>query len=151
MLRGFLIGGMAITAFMVAGCSSADTKNDYVDTVDGIRENAIDAYNQTVTPTSADTKGQIRQLEAAEDSMATAVAELEAVDVPEEAEESHREMVAGYQDLRALFAQTAADLKSATDVSEALQAMSAVGAEGDAIAQQIDDAVTQINEDLGAN
>ena len=139
------------TLALAAGCTSTDTKNDYVDTVDEIRANAIDAFNQTVNTISADTDGQIEQLKAGEEAIAGAVAELKEVDVPEEAEDSHREMIAGYEDLRALFERTATEVKHTESASEALSAMSAVGAEGSAIAERIDQAITQINEDLGAS
>ncbi len=49
----------------------------------------------------------VEQLEAGEVALADAVTELESVEVPEEAQAGHPELVAGIDDLRALFEKTA--------------------------------------------
>jgi hypothetical protein len=140
----------AIVAATVAGCSSADTKNDYVDTVNGIQESALEAFNQAANSTPANTRAMVAQLEAGEAALADAVAELEGVDVPEEVEDGHPELVAGIDDLRALFAQTANDVDKA-EGSEAFSAVTALASEGQVIGTEIDRAIDRINDDLGAN
>ena len=82
---------------MVAGCSSADTKNDYVDTVNEIQTNALDAFNQAASSTPENKQAMVEQLEAGEIALADAVSELESVEVPEEAEAGHPDLVAGHR------------------------------------------------------
>ena len=68
-----------------------------------IQTNALDAFNQAASSTPENKQAMVEQLEAGEAALADAVAELEEVEVPEEAEDSHPELVAGIEDLRALF------------------------------------------------
>jgi outer membrane murein-binding lipoprotein Lpp len=134
---------------LAAGCSSADTKNEYVDTVNEIQTNALDAFNQAASATPESKQAMVEQLEAGEAALADAVTELESVDVPEEAEGGHPELVAGIDDLRKLFETTAADVQAASG-TDAFSAVSALASEGAVIGTQIDEAITQINNDLGA-
>ncbi len=150
MLRGFLVGGMAAAAFMVASCSSADTKNDYVDTVNEIQTNALEAFNQAAASTPRNKQAMVEQLEVGEAALADAVTQLEEVEVPEEAQDGHPALVAGIDDLRALFESTAADVQAA-EGTEAFGAVTALASEGAVIGTEIDEAITRINEDLGAN
>ena len=133
----------------VAGCSSADTKNDYVDTVNEIQTSALDAFNQAASSTPKNKQAMVEQLEAGEIALAGAVSDLESVEVPEEAEAGHPDLIAGIDDLRALFKKTAADVQAA-DGAEAFTAVSALASEGAVIGTQIDQAITKINDDLGA-
>jgi len=139
------IAGIAL----VAGCSSADTKNDYVDTVNEIQSSALDAFNQAANSTPANKQAMVEQLESGEAALADAVSELEEVEVPEEAEEGHPKLIAGIDDLRALFARTAEDVQAASG-TEAFTAVTALASEGAAIGTRIDQAITEINQDLGA-
>ena len=139
------IAGIAL----VAGCSSADTKNDYVDTVNEIQSSALDAFNQAANSTPANKQAMVEQLESGEAALADAVSELEEVEVPEEAEEGHPKLIAGIDDLRALFARTAEDVQAASG-TEAFTAVTALASEGAAIGTNIDQAITEINQDLGA-
>lgn len=134
---------------LVGGCSSADTKNDYVDTVNEIQSSALDAFNQARTSTPADKQAMVEQLEAGEAALADAVDELEAVEVPEEAEAGHPKLVAGIDDLRALFAETATNVQEAKG-TEAFSAVTGLASEGGVIGARIDEAIDQINDDLGA-
>ena len=122
-------------AALLAACSSADTKNDYVDTVNGIQTSALDAFNQAANSTPKNKMAMVEQLEA--------------VEVPEEAEEGHPELVSGIDALRALFEQTATDVQKA-EGADAFSAVTALASEGAVIGTEIDQAITQINEDLGA-
>ena len=134
---------------VVAGCSSADTKNDYVDTVNEIQTNALEAFNQAANSTPQNKGAMVEQLRAAETALAGAVTELEEVEVPEEAQDAHPQLVAGIDDLRALFETTAADVQKAT-TAEAFGVVTALASEGQVIGSEIDQAIDQINEDLGA-
>lgn len=138
-----------LAAALAAGCSSADTKNDYVDTVNEIQTNALDAFNQAANSTPQNKQAMVEQLNAAESALADAVTELEEVEVPEEAQDAHPKLVAGIDDLRALFETTAADVQKAS-AAEAFGAVTALGSEGQVIGAEIDQAIDQINQDLGA-
>jgi hypothetical protein len=133
----------------VAGCSSADTKNDYVDTVNEIQSSALDAFNQATQSTPQNKQAMVEQLEAGEQVLADAVTELEEVDVPEEAEDGHPKLIVGIDDLRALFARTAEDVDKA-EGTDAFTAVTALATEGAVIGNEIDKAINQINDDLGA-
>lgn len=75
--------------------------------------------------------------------------ELEAVDVPEEAEAGHPKLVAGIDEMRALFAETAEKVQAASN-TEAFTELTKLVAESATIGAGIDAAITQINQDLGA-
>ena len=144
-----LAATVAALSLLVAGCSSADTKNEYVDTVNAIQTDALQAVNKA-TATQPNSKTQvIEQLESAERILGDAVSELEAVDVPEEAQDGHPELVAGIEKMRKLFADTADKIKSASSAESVAELTSLVG-ESSAIGAEIDAAITQINQDLGA-
>jgi hypothetical protein len=141
---------MTVAAAMLAACSSADTKNEYVDTVNAIQTSALDAFNQAANSTPENNKAMVEQLEAGEAALADAVAELDEVEVPEEAQDGHPMLVAGIDDLRALFEQTAKDVQKA-EGTDAFGAVTALASEGAVIGTEIDQAINQINDDLGAD
>jgi hypothetical protein len=148
-IRVLFVATIAVTAAVVAGCSSADTKNEYVDTVNQIQTDALQAVNQSTT-TQPNSKAQVvEQLESAEKILGDAVTELEQVDVPEEAQGGHEQLVAGIDEMRGLFADTAEKVKSASSAESVAELTSLVG-ESSAIGAEIDAAITQINQDLGA-
>jgi hypothetical protein len=118
--------------------------------VNEIQASALDAFNQAANSTPENKQAMAEQLEAGEAALADAVAELEAVDVPEEAEDGHPKLVAGIDDLRALFEETAADVQKA-EGAEAFTAVSALASEGAVIGTKIDQAINQINDELGAS
>jgi hypothetical protein len=141
---------MIVAALTLAACSSADTKNEYVDTVNAIQTSALDAFNQAANSTPENNKAMVEQLEAGEAALADAVAELDEVEVPEEAQDGHPMLVAGIDDLRALFEQTAKDVQKA-EGTDAFGAVTALASEGAVIGTEIDQAINQINDDLGAD
>jgi hypothetical protein len=136
-------------AVLAIGCSSTETKNDYVDTVNEIQTSALDAFNQTANSTPENKQALVEQLEAGEQALAEAVTDLKEVDVPDEAEDSHPKLIAGIEDLRALFEKTAKKVADSS-TSGAFAAVTALGTEGTVIGTKIDQAIDQINEDLGA-
>jgi hypothetical protein len=136
-------------ALLAIGCSSTETKNDYVDTVNEIQADALDAFNQTASSTPKNKQALVEQLEAGEAALADAVTDLQEVEVPDEAEGSHPDLVAGIEDLRALFAKTAKKVEN-SDTTEAFAAVTSLGTEGTVIGTKIDQAITEINDDLGA-
>lgn len=139
----------ALATALVAGCSSSDTKNEYVDTVNAIQTDALQAVNESTTSQPNTTAEVIEQLESAERILADTVTELEAVDVPEEVEAGHPKLVAGIDDMRALFAKTAEKAQAASN-TEAFTERTKLVAESTTIRAEIKAAITQINQDLGA-
>jgi uncharacterized lipoprotein len=140
---------LVAAATLAAGCSSADTKNDYVDTVNEIQTSALEAFNQATTATPEDQEALVEQLQAGESALADAVTELEEVEVPEEAQDGHPKLIAGIDDLRALFQDTAKEVEQAEGPA-AFTAVTALASEGGVIGTEIDQAINQINADLGA-
>lgn len=144
----FIALAAAAAALLAAGCSSADTRNKYVDTVNEIQSDALDAFNQTAGATPENENQLVTQLESGEQVLADAVTKLREVDVPEEVRGDHPDLVAGIDELRELFAETAARVEGAS-TSVAFTAITDLGAEGAEIGQRIDAAISRINEDLG--
>lgn len=143
------LAAFAVAAALVAGCSSPDARNDYVDTVNEIQTNALQAVNQS-SVAQPNSKGEvIEQLEAAEQVLADAVTELEQVEVPDEAEGGHPKLVAGIDEMRGLFAD-AADRVDGASNANAFAELTALAAETETIGAEIDSAIDQINQDLGA-
>ena len=148
--RKIAVVALGLAAAVLAGCSSSDTRNDYVDTVNQIQTDALQAVNQS-TAAPPETKADIaEQLDAAEGILANAVAELEEVEVPEEAQAGHPELVAGIEEMRDLFARTAERVRSAGSSAEAFTELTELVAETATVGTEIDAAISQINQDLGA-
>jgi outer membrane murein-binding lipoprotein Lpp len=137
-----------VASVVVAGCSSTDSKNDYIEAVNEIQVTAIDTFNQTVNATSGQPDEQAEQLAAAQTTYDEVISELESVEVPEEAQAGHEDLIAGFKELRAVFDDSLAQVKKADDPAEAFDAINALGTEGAAVAQSIDQALSQIRSDL---
>ncbi|MDQ3571894.1 MAG: hypothetical protein M3383_03420 [Actinomycetota bacterium] len=146
-LRTFATVGAA--AALVAGCSSSETKNEYVDTVNEIQTSALEAFNQATAATPESQKELVDQLEAGEEALADAVTRLEEVEVPDEAETDHPALIAGIDELRELFAETATKAKKGS-AGDTLDAVTRLSTDGTKIGTRIDDAISRINEALGA-
>jgi microsomal dipeptidase-like Zn-dependent dipeptidase len=121
---------LCLTAAL-AGCSSTD---DYVDDVNAIQERVIEASNAVGS-----------DLDAAEAEADEAVSDLQEVDVPEEAEQGHEELVKGFEDLEMLYA----DVQKEIDSSSGSAAFQELRSEGTEIDKDIDQALDQINDELG--
>src|SRR5688500_4560887 len=87
-------------AATLAGCSSTD---DYVDEVNEIQERVIEASNSVGSDLNASKKDIAESLDKAEAEAEEAVADLEDVDVPDDAEAGHDELVKGFEDLEKLY------------------------------------------------
>jgi hypothetical protein len=132
---------LCLTAAL-AGCSSTD---DYVDDVNAIQERVIEASNAVGSDLDASKKEIVSQLEAAEAEADEAVSDLQEVDVPEEAEQGHEELVKGFEDLEMLYA----DVQKEIDSSSGSAAFQELRSEGTEIDKDIDQALDQINDELG--
>jgi hypothetical protein len=126
----------------LSGCSSTD---DYVDDVNAIQERVIEASNAVGSDLDASKKEIVAQLEAAEAEADEAVSDLQEVDVPEDAEKGHEELVKGFEDLEKLYD----DVKQEIDSSSGSAAFQELRSEGAEIDKEIDQALSQINDDLG--
>lgn len=137
---------LLIAAPVIGGCSSAESKNEYVDTVNEIQRTALNSAKNAVGEAATGTDRQAaKAFGEAEDETDAAVAELNEIDVPSEAESGHRELVGAFDDLSGLLAmvreQVAKDQR--VDAGE-------LRAEEARIDKRIADAINQINSDLGA-
>jgi hypothetical protein len=126
----------------LAGCSSTD---DYVDDVNEIQERVIEASNEVGSDLDASKKEIVDQLETAEAEAEEAVADLQEVDVPEDAEKGHEELVKGFEALEKLYA----DVREEIDSSSGGAAFEELRSEGAEIDKEIDQALDRINEELG--
>ena len=142
---------ITIALALAAGCSSsADTKSDYVDAVSEARATAFDAFNQIVTATSGNKPETVEQLEAGEKALAESITGLESIDVPEEAQGRHSELVADFGELRRLFKQAANEARTATG-TELFSVISDLASEGKVVGARIDEEISRLNEDLDAD
>ena len=126
----------------LAGCSSTD---DYVDEVNEIQERVIKASNSVGADVNASRKEIVESLEKAKAEADAAVADLEDVDVPSEAEAGHEELVKGFEDLEKLFEDVRKEIASGSGGS----AFDELRTEGLEIDKEIDSALSEINKDLG--
>jgi hypothetical protein len=104
-LSALAIVALASLALIVAGCGSNDEKNAYVDEVNAIQQDALDAVTTATTANPQNKQDFITQLAAAEKAIDVAIAQLNAVDVPSDAEEGHADFVADLQAMSDLFAE----------------------------------------------
>lgn len=140
---------LVVSLLVLAGCSTAGAKNDYVDTVNEIQLDAQDAFTATTSSVPDSKEELVTILRDGEAALADAVTKLEEVDVPSDAEAGHPDLVAGIDKLRRLFAKTAADVESKSD-SAAFAAVQPLGTKGSEIGSEIDSAIRRINKDIGA-
>jgi predicted aminopeptidase len=126
----------------IAGCSST---GDYVDDVNEIQTNVIEASNSVGADVNASRNEILDSLEAAQAEAEDAVSELEDIDVPADAEDGHDALVKGFEELEKLYADVRKGIESQTG-SGAFDELRTEGAEID---KEIDKALDQINEELG--
>ena len=149
MTRKPLQNALAGTA-LLAGCGETETRNDYVDTVNEAQTNVFGAFEDVVQATPKNDQELIQGLASAEAVAADAVEDLESVDVPEDAEAGHPKLVSGFEKLRNLFAETADEVEKA-DANTVFSAVTSLANKGAAIGEEIDQAIAEINQDLGAD
>lgn len=149
MTRKPLLIALAGTA-LLAGCGETETRNDYVDTVNEAQTNVFGAFEDVVQATPKNDQELIQGLASAEGVAADAVEDLESVDVPDDAEAGHPKLVAGFEELRNLFAETADEVDEA-DANTVFSAVTSLANKGASIGEEIDQAIAEINQDLGAD
>lgn len=140
---------LAVSIVALAGCTTAGTKNDYVDTVNEIQLDAQAAFSGATGSVPDSKQELVSLLRDGEVALAEAVTKLEEVDVPSEAENGHPRLVAGIDKLRKLFGDTAADVESKSGAA-AFAAVAPLGTKGTEIGAEVDAAIAQINKDIGA-
>ena len=138
--RALLAIGLAATA--LTGCTAST--EDYVDDVNQIQEDVIKASNAVGSDLNASKKEILDQLDTAKSEVDQAVSDLEDIDVPEDAEKGHEELVKGFEDLEKLYADVRKGVES--ESSDAFDELRTKGAEID---KDIDQALEQINDELG--
>ncbi len=134
-----------LSGLVIGGCSSAESKNEYVDTVNDIQNTVIEASNSLSSAPVTSEKDAIAAFETAEAQVKDAVDQLEEVDVPEEAQEGHEELVASFAELEQLIT----DVRVQVEKGGGQDAFQELKSEGTEIDKRIDKAITQINSDLG--
>lgn len=148
MLKPTKVLALLATVSMVAlaGCSSTETKNDYVDTVNDIQSNVIAAANSLASNSSTDKKTILGAFDDADAQVKDAIDQLNTIDVPSEAEAGHADLVAGFEDLEKLIV----DVKEQVEKGGGLEAFQELQSKGTDIDTRIGEAIDKINEDLGA-
>jgi hypothetical protein len=132
---------LCLTPAFIAGCSSTE---DYVDDVNEIQEQVIKASNSIGSDVNASKKEIVNELEGAKAEAEEAVAELEDVDVPSDAEEGHEQLIKGFEHLEKLYADVQKQVESGSGA-----AFEELRSEGTRIDKEIDSALDQINKQLG--
>ncbi|MDQ3759954.1 MAG: hypothetical protein M3331_08450 [Actinomycetota bacterium] len=133
------------TALVVAGCSSAESKNEYVDTVNEIQGAALKSANAVSDAATGTDRQAAKAFGEAQEETDAAVAELNEIDVPSEAQAGHEELVAAFEALSGLLAM----VREQVDKGQRVDARK-VRTEETQIDKRIADAIDQINSDLGA-
>jgi hypothetical protein len=126
----------------LAGCSSTD---EYVDDVNEIQERVIEASNSVGSDVNASKKEIVDQLEAAKAEAKEAVSDLQDVEVPDDAKKGHEQLVNGFEDLEKLYA----DVSKGVESESGSASFDELRTKGAKIDKEIDQALDQINDDLG--
>ena len=126
----------------LAGCSAST--DEYVDDVNKIQAEVVKASQSVGSDLNASKKEILNQLDTAKTEADEAVSELEDIDVPEDAEKGHEELVKGFEDLEKLYADVRQGIEA--ESSAAFDELQTKRAE---IEKQIDQALSQINDELG--
>lgn len=140
---------VAFAAFALVACSSTEDKNAYIDEVNTIQEDALRAVTLTTAAPPSNRDEMVSQLESATGALDDAVAQLNEVSVPEEAQVGHDDFVAAVQAMSDLFSQTAEKAAKA-DQADLLTIAAELQTQGTEIGTDIDAAITKINQDIGA-
>lgn len=147
--RRTLAAMASVAVVALAGCSSSETKNDYVDTVNEIQIDVQEATTEAAATAPSSKADVIELVETTESALADAVAKLEDVDVPSEAEAGHEDFVAGVDELRQLFADAIPDIEKAS-ATGAFEPLAKLQGETIEVGTKIDTAIDKINADIGA-
>ena len=137
---------LVVLALGLLGCSSALSKNEYVETVNRIQMSVIEATSSLSAASVSSPKEALAAFEKAEARIDEAVAELNEIDVPAEAEGGHDELVAGFEELGELIR----DVRAQVESGGGRQAFQDLKREGAKIDARIAKAIDEINADLGA-
>lgn len=141
-MKSRILIASCLASAAVAGCSSTD---EYVDDVNAIQERVIEASNSIGSDVNASEKKILKQLASAKAEADAAVADLGEVDVPEDAEKGHEELIKGFEQLEKLYADVRDEITSGGGGAP-FEELRSKGAEID---REIDKALDQINDQLG--
>ena len=133
---------ICLASAAIAGCSSTD---DYVDDVNMIQAEVIKASNSVGSDLNASRQKILDQLDTAKSEAEEAVADLSDIDVPEDAEKGHEELIKSFEDLEKLYA----DVRKGIESESGGAAFDELRTEGAEIDKEIDKALDQINDELG--
>ena len=144
-----LAAWVACAAVAFGGCSSTESKNDYVDKVNEIQQRANEAYGSAANAATNKPGELIKALNDSEDELAAVVAELEELEVPDDAQEGHVDLVAAFDRLRELVTR-AAESAGKSEGAAVFEPIADLASDGAGVDSKIDQAINRINQDLGA-
>lgn len=136
-------------ALALVACSSTDDKNAYVDEVNAIQQETLDAVTLATSAPPNNKDEFVSQLGQATDALDAAIAKLGEVSVPEEAQEGHDDFVSAVQAMSDLFSETGDKAASASQ-AELLPIVTEMQSEGGIVGIEVDAAITKINLAIGA-
>ena len=137
---------LCLAVAVLAGCSSAESKNDYVDRVNEIQADVLDAANTLGPAAAGSDKDAVKAFEDAQERVDAAVTELSEIDVPAEAEAGHEDLTAAFDELSELLASVRDDVAKGQSVNP-----DQLAEKGTKIDQEIAKAIDEINADLGVD
>ena len=110
-----------------------------------IQAEVIKASNSVGSDLNASRQKILDQLDTAKSEAEEAVADLSDIDIPEDAEKGHEELIKSFEDLEKLYA----DVRKGIESESGGAAFDELRTEGAEIDKEIDKALDQINDELG--
>ena len=146
-LRSTLAFGLALLlGVLVAGCSSSDEKNDYVDQINELQALYNDELSAVSVPTNL---AEVRDLAAKGSELDAQLADdVAAVDPPEEVADLHEELVATLEVSAAASADLEKVVRTTNNRSELEKALTEADRNTDATIDKFNSLIDQINEEL---
>lgn len=137
---------------LLAGCDDTAEKNAYADTVNGIQTEMSTALTEATSAAAESPEEAAEQLDNAAAIVGDALADLRAVDVPEDAAAGHADLVDAIAETEELFSSVAGDLREigAEDIEGLFEIQATLRDSINEITPKIDAAIDKINEDMGA-
>lgn len=148
LLLGALIA--LVSVGLLAGCGSAQEKNDYVDQVNKIQQEALDAVNKATANAPSNAQEFEQQIGSAGDAVDDALTKLKDVDVPDDAKDGHQQFINALSSMSDVFHETANKVKGASP-SELITVVTSLQTKATQAGTKIDSAISKINDELGAS
>ena len=146
--RAALLCCLAVAALAVAACGSNSEANDYVDQVNAVQTEFLNAMTDAAStpPANASQAGEL--ISSMEDAFNTAAEDLQAISPPDDVADLHQQLIDKMSELGDKVAEVSDALKSGSQQ----QAQQAALELQDALLQaqtEVTDLTSQINDELG--